>query len=143
MDFRNWFEFKIYSKEAADPKPKELTNSRFNTFSGGERALSLYIPLFAAVAAQYKKAGEQAPMIIALDEAFAGVDESNISEMFGLLEKLGFGYIRNSQALWGCYDTVPALEIAELYHEKESGIITVIYYEWNGKKKVLDDIYGG
>lgn len=143
MDFRNWFEFKIYSKEAADPKPKELTNSRFNTFSGGERALSLYIPLFAAVAAQYKKAGEQAPMIIALDEAFAGVDESNISEMFGLLEKLGFGYIINSQALWGCYDTVPALEIAELYHEKESGIITVIYYEWNGKKKVLDDIYGG
>ncbi|MBP1564553.1 MAG: hypothetical protein J6A58_02205 [Oscillospiraceae bacterium] len=143
MDFRNWFEFKIYSKEASDPKPKELTNSRFNTFSGGERALSLYIPLFAAVAAQYKKAGEQAPMIIALDEAFAGVDESNISEMFGLLEKLGFGYIINSQALWGCYDTVPALEIAELYHEKESGIITVIYYEWNGKKKVLDDIYGG
>lgn len=143
MDFRNWFEFKIHYKEAGNPKTRELTNSRFNTFSGGERALSLYIPLFAAVAAQYKKAGNEAPMILALDEAFAGVDESNISEMFGLLEKLGFGYIVNSQALWGCYDTVPALEIAELCHEKDSDMITVIYYEWNGKKKILDDQFLG
>ncbi len=139
MDFRNWFEFKIYFKRSGNPQAKELTTSRFNTFSGGERALSLYIPLFAAVAAQYKKAGESAPKIIALDEAFAGVDDSNISEMFGLLEKLGFGYIINSQALWGCYDTVTALEIAELCHEKDSDIITVIYYEWNGKQKMLDD----
>lgn len=139
MDYRNWFEFKMHYKGKGDTKLRELTNSRFNTFSGGERAMSLYIPLFAAVAAQYKKAKDTAPMIIALDEAFAGVDESNISEMFGLLEKLGFGYIINSQALWGCYETVPALEIAELCHEKDSDMVTVILYEWNGKKKTLDD----
>ena len=78
-------------------------------------------------------------MILALDEAFAGVDDSNISEMFGLLEKLGFGYIMNSQALWGCYETVPSLEIAELFHEKDSGVITVILYEWNGKRKILEE----
>ena len=76
---------------------------------------------------------------ISLDEAFAGVDDSNISEMFGLLEKLGFGYIMNSQALWGCYETVPSLEIAELFHEKDSGVITVILYEWNGKRKILEE----
>lgn len=139
MDYRNWFEFKMHYKGKGDTKSRELTNSRFNTFSGGERAMSLYIPLFAAVAAQYKKAKDTAPMIIALDEAFAGVDESNISEMFGLLEKLGFGYIINSQALWGCYETVPALEIAELCHEKDSDMVTVILYEWNGKKKTFDD----
>ena len=139
LDFRNWFEFKLHFKQPGSPKYSELTNSRFNTFSGGERALSLYIPLFAAVAAQYKKAGDQAPMILALDEAFAGVDDSNISEMFGLLEKLGFGYIMNSQALWGCYETVPSLEIAELFHEKDSGVITVILYEWNGKRKILEE----
>lgn len=139
MDYRNWFEFKMHYKGKGDTKLRELTNSRFNTFSGGERAMSLYIPLFAAVAAQYKKAKDTAPMIIALDEAFAGVDESNISEMFGLLEKLGFGYIINSQALWGCYETVPALEIAELCHEKDSDMVTVILYEWNGKKKTFDD----
>ncbi|MEG0980058.1 MAG: SbcC/MukB-like Walker B domain-containing protein, partial [Oscillospiraceae bacterium] len=137
LDFRNWFEFRLLCKTAGAGKFSELTMSRFNTFSGGERALSLYIPLFAAVGAQYKKAGSQAPMILALDEAFAGVDENNISEMFGLLEKLGFGYIVNSQSLWGCYDTVPGLEIAELLHEKDTDFITVILYEWNGKKKTL------
>lgn len=101
--------------------------------------MSLYIPLFAAVAAQYQKAGAQAPRILALDEAFAGVDDSNISEMFALLEKLEFGYILNSQALWGCYDTVPSLAIAELCHEKDSDFITVISYEWNGLRKLLKE----
>ncbi|MDE6666230.1 MAG: hypothetical protein K2K14_08620 [Ruminococcus sp.] len=43
----------------------------------------------------------------------------------------------------GGYDTVPALEIAELCHEKDSNMITVIYYEWNGKKKILDDQFLG
>ncbi len=137
LDFRNWFEFVLKYKDPKMKEFKELTNSRFNTFSGGERALSLYIPLFTAVSAQYEKAGEQAPKILALDEAFAGVDDNNISEMFALLEKLKFGYIVNSQALWGCYDSVSALEIAELFHDKDSDFITVIKYKWNGKQKIL------
>lgn len=137
LDYRQWFEFRLLCKAANANKFTELTVSRFNTFSGGERALSLYIPLFAAVAAQYEKAGEQAPKILALDEAFAGVDDSNISEMFGLLEKLGFGYVVNSQALWGCYETVPSLEIAELFHERDSDFISVVLYEWDGKIKTL------
>lgn len=138
LDFRNWFEFSLHYRYSGE-ELKEMTVSRFNTFSGGERALSLYIPLFAAVAAQYQKAGAQAPRILALDEAFAGVDDSNISEMFALLEKLEFGYILNSQALWGCYDTVPSLAIAELCHEKDSDFITVISYEWNGSRKLLKE----
>ncbi len=137
LDYRKWFEFRLLCKPANADKFSELTVSRFNTFSGDERALSLYIPLFAAVAAQYEKAGEHAPKILALDETFAGVDDSNISEMFGLLEKLGFGYIVNSQALWGCYETVPSLEIAELFHERYSDFISVVLYEWDGKIKML------
>lgn len=139
LDYRNWFEFKLKFKESRSDNFNELTNSRFSSFSGGERAMSVYIPLFAAVAAQYEKAGEQAPKILALDEAFAGVDDSNISEMFDLLEKLGFGYIINSQSLWGCFKTIPKLNIAELIHEKDSDFITVIKYEWNGKIKELVD----
>ncbi|MBQ7186739.1 MAG: TIGR02680 family protein [Ruminococcus sp.] len=137
LDYRNWFEFKLNFKESGSDSFRELTNSRFSSFSGGERAMSVYIPLFAAVAAQYQKTGEGAPMILALDEAFAGVDDSNISEMFDLLEKLGFGYIINSQSLWGCFKTVPKLNIAELRHEKDSDFITVIRYEWDGKVKEL------
>lgn len=139
LDYRNWYEFRLQYKEPTMSDFKELTNPIFNRFSGGERALSLYIPLFAAVAAQYEKAGATAPKIIALDEAFAGVDESNISEMFALMEKLQFGYIINSQALWGTYSTVKSLSIAELLHDKHSSFITVIRYLWNGKQKQLKD----
>lgn len=139
LDYRNWYEFRLQYKEPKMVDFHELTNPIFNRFSGGERALSLYIPLFAAVAAQYEKAGAMAPKIIALDEAFAGVDESNISEMFALMEKLQFGYIINSQALWGTYSTVKSLSIAELLHDKHSSFITVIRYLWNGKQKQLKD----
>ena len=52
---------------------------------------------------------------MALDEAFAGVDETNIESMFSLVEQLDMDYIMNSQALWGCYPSVKALNIAELW----------------------------
>lgn len=43
----------------------------------------MYIPLFAVVNVQYKKAeNPDYPRIIALDEAFAGVDDKNISNIF-------------------------------------------------------------
>ncbi len=64
-----------------------------------ERDLAMYIPLFSAAYSRYSDARPDAPRIISLDEAFAGVDENNIRDMFDLLEKLGFNYIMNSQAL--------------------------------------------
>ena len=76
--------------------------------------------------------------MIALDEAFAGVDDKNISSMFELVEKLDFDYIMNSQVLWGCYETVKKLRIAELLRPANSDLVTVIYYSWNGHERVLD-----
>ena len=60
LDFRNWFEFHIYFQRGDQPK-KELTNSAFNSFSGGEKAMAMYIPLFAALSAQYIAAEKDAP----------------------------------------------------------------------------------
>lgn len=139
LDYRKWFEFRMHFYREGDSR-KELTNSAFNKFSGGEKAMAMYVPLFAAVNAQYKKADNlEHPRIIALDEAFAGVDDKNISSMFELVEKLDFDYIMNSQALWGCYDTVPSLRIAELLRPANSSVVTVIYYYWNGKVRILDE----
>ncbi|MDW2797962.1 hypothetical protein RZO55_10285, partial [Clostridium boliviensis] len=74
---------------------------------------------------------------ISLDEAFAGVDENNIRDMFDLLEELDFDYIMNSQALWGDYDTVSSLSICELVRPKNAPYVTVIRYRWNGKERLL------
>ena len=59
--------------------------------------------------------------------------------MFELVEKMDFDYIMNSQVLWGCYENVKNLKIAELLRPANSDIVTVIYYTWNGVKRVLDE----
>ncbi|WP_028309581.1 TIGR02680 family protein [Desulfitibacter alkalitolerans] len=132
LDYRRWFSFTLYYKKAGETK-KELTNHVFFTFSGGEKAMAMYIPLFSAAYSRYLEAKDDAPFIISLDEAFAGVDEQNIRDMFDLAESLGFNYIINSQSLWGDYDTVPALSINELVRPQNAPYVTVIRYYWNGK----------
>ncbi|MCD8330401.1 MAG: TIGR02680 family protein, partial [Lachnospiraceae bacterium] len=139
LDYRKWFEFHMSYMRGHDGR-KELTNAAFNRFSGGEKAMAMYVPLFAAVNAQYKKAtNPDHPRIMALDEAFAGVDDKNIQSMFELVQKLDFDYIMNSQVLWGCYETVPCLRIAELQRPGGSDVVTVITYFWNGRERVLDE----
>ncbi|NMA69411.1 MAG: TIGR02680 family protein [Desulfitobacterium sp.] len=136
LDYRQWFEFRLlYLKEGESWR--ELTDRAFNKFSGGEKAMAMYIPLFSAAYSRYSDASPDAPRIITLDEAFAGVDENNIRDMFDLLEKLELNYIMNSQALWGDYDTVSKLAIAELVRPKNAPYVTVIRYSWDGKKKRL------
>lgn len=139
LDYRKWFEFKMFYYRN-DENKKELTNGAFNRFSGGEKAMAMYVPLFAAVNAQYKKAEhDDLPRMIALDEAFAGVDDKNISSMFDLVRKFDFDYIMNSQVLWGCYASVPFLRIAELLRPANSQVVTVIYYLWNGKQRIIEE----
>lgn len=139
LDYRKWFEFQMfYYRNQGEKKP--LTNGAFNKFSGGEKAMAMYVPLFAAVNAQYQKSSKQDfPRMMALDEAFAGVDDKNISSMFKLVDTLDFDYIMNSQAIWGCYETVPALRISELYRPADARTVTVIHYTWNGHERVLDE----
>lgn len=142
LDFRNWFTFRLfYQKGGAEKQTKkELTDSAFNSFSGGEKAMAMYVPLFAALAAQYAAANHaEAPRLMALDEAFAGVDETNIESMFALVHELGFDYIMNSQALWGCYPTVSSLNIAELWRPQNAQIVTVLRYHWDGHVRRLEE----
>lgn len=136
LDYRKWFTFVLSFSRVNEPK-RELTNNAFFKFSGGEKAMAMYIPLFTAAYSRYKEAGEMAPYIISLDEAFAGVDENNISDMFEVVEELGFDYIMNSQALWGDYDTISSLAICELVRPKNADYVTVIRYEWDGKQRTL------
>lgn len=99
--------------------------------------MAMYVPLFSAVYAKYEGARGDSPRIISLDEAFAGVDERNIRDMFRLLNELDLNYIINSQILWGDYDTVPSLSICELLRPDNVEYVTVMRYRWNGRVKEL------
>lgn len=136
LDFRGWFVFTLYYRREGETR-KELTNNVFYTFSGGERAMAMYIPLFSAAYSRYLETREDAPYIISLDEAFAGVDENNIRDMFELVGQLGFDYIMNSQSLWGDYDTVSSLSICELVRPKNAPYVSVVRYYWDGTARHL------
>ncbi len=136
LDYRQWFVFTLFYTREGERK-RELTNNEFFKFSGGEKAMAMYIPLFSAAYSRYQEARPDAPFVISLDEAFAGVDENNIRDMFQLVEELNFNYIMNSQALWGDYDTVSNLSIAELVRPKNAPYVTIIRYFWNGTEKQL------
>lgn len=136
LDYRTWYEFHLYYQREGEVK-KELTNRVFSTFSGGEKAMAMYVPLFASVSAQYKKASNNCPKLLALDEAFAGVDDRNIGAMFELVGTLDFDYIMNSQALWGCYSSVRNLNIVELHRPGNASFVTLLRYFWDGSVRVL------
>src|SRR5690625_2503688 len=136
LDYRYWFSFVLSFQREGEPK-RELTDNAFYRFSGGEKAMAMYIPLFTACYSRYLEADESAFYIISLDEAFAGVDEDNISVMFRIVEELGFDYIMNSQVLWGDYDTVSSLSVCELVRPKNASYVTVIRYYWDGNSRRL------
>ncbi len=142
LDYRKWFEFQLFSQKNGE-RLKELTNSVFGTFSGGEKAMAMYVPLFSAVVAKYQGGREDAPKLISLDEAFAGVDNRNIRDMFRLMTKFQFDFIINSQVLWGDCDTLDALAIYQLIRPENAKFVTVMPYLWNGRsKELLEDEQG-
>ncbi len=136
LDYRKWFEFKLECQKTGEKK-RELTDRVFFTFSGGEKAMAMYVPLFSAVVAKYAGARSDAPKLISLDEAFAGVDETNIRDMFRLMVEFEFNFMINSQILWGDYDTVPGLAIYQLIRPENAKFVSVIPYIWNGKVKIM------
>ncbi|AKP67413.1 TIGR02680 family protein [Companilactobacillus ginsenosidimutans] len=136
LDYREWFQFRMFYTQNGKNK-RQLTRAVFNRFSGGEKAITMYTPLFVAMSARYDNASDFAPRIITLDEAFAGIDESNISQLFKTINQLGFNYIMNSQQLQAEYSTVPSLNTYELLRAKgEAGdLVTTIKIHWNGKNR--------
>ena len=72
LDYRTWHQFTVERQQ--DGQWKRLTRRTHGTGSGGEKAIALTIPQFAAAAAHYRTAHPLAPRLILLDEAFVGID---------------------------------------------------------------------
>ena len=135
LDYRKWFEFEIYFTKRND-KEKKLTRNTYGELSGGQRVLAMITPVLAALYAKYSEANEDCPRVFTLDEAFSRVDDDNINIMFAYIRKLNFNYILNSQSLWGCYASVPSLNIYELSRPENRPHVLIESYYWNGRKKV-------
>jgi len=130
LDYRRWHEFVI--QRFQDGRWRPATGPA----SGGERALVASVPLFAAASAYYKSAGNPiAPRLIALDEAFAGVDDDSRAKCLGLLATFDMDVVMTSEREWGCYPQVPGLAICQLARHDGVDAVLVTPWRWDGRER--------
>ncbi|MGC4120176.1 MAG: TIGR02680 family protein [Myxococcales bacterium] len=137
LDYRKWHRFAV--ERFQDGRWKKLTKRTHGTGSGGEKAIALTIPKFAAAAAHYKTADRLAPRLILLDEAFVGVDSDMRSKSFGLLQAFDLDFLLTSEREWGCYRTISGLGIYQLATRPGIDAIGVTRWVWNGEERISAD----
>ncbi|MBZ9715977.1 SbcC/MukB-like Walker B domain-containing protein [Deinococcus multiflagellatus] len=95
LDYREWTQFTFFSVTL--DRRREITDRTFAQRSGGERSAMLYTFLFAALAARFDQCGPRTPRLLGLDEAFAGMDLTNIGVLYRIMEALNLSWIATSQ----------------------------------------------
>ena len=129
LDYRAWHQFVLYARFSSG-KRQRVTRTFFRGLSGGEAATLLHLPLFAAAAAQYSNGSVQGPRVIALDEAFVGIDDKMRARLMGLLTQLDLDVILTSHEFWGFYDTVPALVLYDLVRRPPTPGVYAQRFDW-------------
>jgi uncharacterized protein (TIGR02680 family) len=132
LDYRSWHRFGILRFQ--DGQWKKLTKQTYGTGSGGEKALTLTLPQFAAAAAHYESAAPHAPRLILLDEVFIGIDKPTRARLMGLLHSFDLDFVMTSELEWGCYATLPALGICQFASSPDSPAVLVTRLTWNGRE---------
>ncbi|WP_303756733.1 SbcC/MukB-like Walker B domain-containing protein, partial [Nocardia mexicana] len=132
LDYRTWrvFSFTLITADGAEDR---LTVARHSTLSGGEQSVSLHLPLFAAAHVMLDSADPQAPRLLALDEAFAGVDDNGRSELLGLSVDFDLDLFMTGYDLWITYDHVPACAHYDLAHSAAENTVSATLLVWDSK----------
>lgn len=135
FDYRTWYQFRFFFR-----KPEgvvvELKQRGIEELSGGERTLAQILPLLAAVHARSLAARADAPKVIAMDEAFAGVDYQNTNEILRAMVELEFAWLMTSDKLWGDSRVVPACATYQL--KAENGMMLPMLFLWDGRRRLSE-----
>lgn len=137
LDYRAWHSFTLLT--IRDGRERTLTRKEHGSGSGGEKSVTLHLPLFAAAAAHYRSASKTAPHLVMLDEAFAGIDQGMRGRCMKLLVDFDLDLVMTSHDEWGCYPELPGLAIYELAREPGSRGVAAIRFTWDGHERTLDD----
>jgi uncharacterized protein (TIGR02680 family) len=127
LDYRRWHRFTVERWQDGQWRPAS------GPASGGERVLAVTIPLFAAASAHYGSAAANAPRLVLLDEAFAGVDDDSRAKCMGLLTQFDLDFIMTSEREWGCYPEVPGLSILQLTRREGIDAVHLSRWHWDGR----------
>ena len=142
LDYRQWHEFTVAMDKGDGSGWLPVTKRRHGALSGGEKAISLHLPLFAAAAAHYRAAAG-CPRLILLDEVFVGVDEGNRGQLLGLLVTLDLDLVLTSDHEWCTYTELNGIAIHQLLAEPgEEGddAVTTVRFVWDGNHTIETEL---
>lgn len=138
LDYRRWHRFVIHRQQ--DGRWQPLNRRTHGTGSGGEKAIALTIPQFAAAAAHYSSADKRAPRLILLDEAFVGVDSDMRNKCMGLLQTFDLDFMMTSEREWACYPALPGVSICQLATRPGIDAIGLTRWVWNGRERTKVEV---
>jgi len=136
LDYRRWHRFQVEHREPGRPWTV-LTRKAHGAGSGGKKAVMLHLPLFAAAAAFYDSAGPAAPRLVALDEAFAGIDRPTRGRLMGLLAEFDLDFLMTSFEEWGFYAELDGLSTYHLSRVPGHRGVHAEWFVWDGKERTL------
>lgn len=132
LDYRLWHRFAVQRRTDQDDGWQELTRHGHAAASGGEKAVALHLPLFAAASAHYESARKEAPRLVMLDEAFAGIDQGMRGRCMKLLVDFDLDFMMTSHDEWGCYEELPGLAVYQLYRDPGIDGVGAVRFVWSG-----------
>ncbi len=135
LDYRSWHAFELLLIKTGELEAR-LTRARHSVMSGGEKSAAIHLPLFAAANALYSSAKAQCPRMIALDEAFVGIDERYKPDLFGLAVKFDLDLFMTGHDLWVTTATVPMIAHYDMYHDKVTRTVSALLMLWDGTQLI-------
>ncbi|MFF1297060.1 MULTISPECIES: TIGR02680 family protein [unclassified Streptomyces] len=138
LDYRRWRHF-AFQLVRPDKSEERLTRARHSRLSGGEQSVSLHLPLFAAAHAMLNSADPHAPRLLALDEAFAGVDDTGRGELMSLTAQFDLDLFMTGYDLWAAHASVSAAAHYDLAHTAVDHTVSALLLVWDGDRLLADD----
>ncbi|WP_405680186.1 TIGR02680 family protein [Streptomyces sp. NBC_01238] len=141
LDYRRWrqFAFQLVRPGESGKTEERLTRARHSRLSGGEQSVSLHLPLFAAAHAMLNSADPHAPRLLALDEAFAGVDDTGRGELMSLAAQFDLDLFMTGYDLWAAHASVSAAAHYDLAHTAVDHTVSALLLVWDGDRLLADD----
>ena len=131
FDYTAWHRFLVTVDLGDDSGGRQVTRKLHGTMSGGEKAIVLHLPLFAAIAAHYE-ASPIAPRLVLLDEVFVGIDPSNRGQLLDLVRGFDLDAVLTSDHEWCTYAELDGIAIHQLLTDETDRAVTTARFVWDG-----------
>jgi uncharacterized protein (TIGR02680 family) len=137
LDYRQWRVF-AFTLHRPGGTAEPLTRARHSQLSGGEQSVSLHLPLFAAANALFGSGRPDAPRLLGLDEAFAGVDDNGRGELMSLAKQFDLDLFMTGYDLWATHPAVTGAAHYDLSHSAVDHTVSTVLLVWDGAVNIAD-----